>query len=69
MYPLKKNNSLNQLRLVNKNHNYLTDKQLINLNKKISNQTKNLNKPIITNNSQSQANLANRNVNIQTSQQ
>ena len=37
----KKNNSLNQLRLVNKNHNYLTDKQLINLNKKqkISNQT------------------------------
>ena len=38
----KKNNSLNQLRLVNKNHNYLTDKQLINLNKKrkISNQTR-----------------------------
>merc|ERR1711991_683226 len=38
----KKNNSLNQLRLVNKNHNYLTDKQLINLHKKqkISNQTK-----------------------------
>jgi len=37
----KKNNSLNQLRLINKNHNYLTDKQLINLNKiqKISNQT------------------------------
>ena len=36
-----KNNSLNQLRLVNKNHNYLTDKQLINLNKKkISNQTR-----------------------------
>ena len=36
----KKNNSLNQLRLVNNNHNYLTDKQLINLNKrhKISNQ-------------------------------
>lgn len=30
----KKNNSLNQLRLVNKNHNYLTDKQLIDLNKK-----------------------------------
>ena len=37
----KKNNCLNQLRLVNKKHNYLTDKQLINLNKiqKISNQT------------------------------
>ena len=36
----KKNNCLNQLRLVNKKHNYLTDKQLINLNKKqkISNQ-------------------------------
>ena len=30
------------MRLVNKNHNYLTDKQLINLNKKrkISNQTR-----------------------------
>jgi len=39
----KKNNSLNQLRLINKKHNYLTDKQLINLNKKhkISNQNKN----------------------------
>jgi len=39
---LKKNNCLNQLRLVNKKHNYLTDKQLINLNnkQKISNQTK-----------------------------
>ncbi len=39
----KKNNSLNQLRLINKNHSYLTDKQLINLNKKqrISNQNKN----------------------------
>ena len=38
----KKTNSLNQLRLINKNHNYLTDKQLINLNKKqkISNQTR-----------------------------
>jgi Deoxycytidine deaminase len=38
----KKNNSLNQLRLINKNHNYLNDKQLINLNKKqkISNQSK-----------------------------
>merc|ERR1711991_1135261 len=37
----KKNNCLNQLRPVNKKHNYLTDKQLINLNKiqKISNQT------------------------------
>jgi len=34
----------------------------------ISNQPKNLNKPIITNNSQSQANLTNRNINIQTSQ-
>ncbi len=36
----KKNNCLNQLRLVNKKHNYLTDRQLINLNKKqkISNQ-------------------------------
>ncbi len=39
---LKKNNCLNQLRLVNKKHNFLTDKQLINLSKKhkISNQTK-----------------------------
>ncbi len=39
---LKKNNSLNQLRLVNKKHNFLTDKQLINLGKKykISSQTK-----------------------------
>jgi len=39
---LKKNNCLNQLRLVNKKHNYLTDKQLTTLNKKqkISNQTK-----------------------------
>ena len=39
----KKNNCLNQLRLVNKKHNYLSDKQLINLNKKqkILNQTKN----------------------------
>ncbi|MDC3083231.1 2'-deoxycytidine 5'-triphosphate deaminase [Pelagibacteraceae bacterium] len=38
----KKNNCLNQLRLVNKKHNYLTDKQLMNQNKKqkISNQTK-----------------------------
>jgi len=38
----KKNNCLNQLRLVNNKHNYLTDKQLISLNKKqkISNQTK-----------------------------
>ena len=37
----KKNNSLNQLRLIKNKHNYLTDKQLINLNKKqkISNQT------------------------------
>ena len=36
----KKNNCLNQLRLVNKEHNYLNDRQLINLNKKqkISNQ-------------------------------
>ncbi len=40
---LKKNNCLNQLRLVNKKHNYLTDKQLFTLNnkQKISNQTKN----------------------------
>ncbi len=30
----KKNNCLNQLRLVNKKHNYLDDKQLINYNKK-----------------------------------
>ncbi|MDC3075143.1 2'-deoxycytidine 5'-triphosphate deaminase [Pelagibacteraceae bacterium] len=39
----KKDNSLNQLRLINRNHNYLTDKQLINLNKKqkILIQTKN----------------------------
>ena len=39
----KKNNSLNQLRLINKNHNYLSDKKLINLNKKqkISDQTRN----------------------------
>ncbi len=39
----KENNCLNQLRLVNKKHNYLTDNQLINFNKKqkISNQTKN----------------------------
>ena len=39
----EKNNCLNQLRLVNKKHNYLSDKQLINLNKKqkISNQTTN----------------------------
>ena len=39
----KKNNCLSQLRLINNKHNYLTDKQLINLNKKqkISNQTKN----------------------------
>ena len=39
---LKKNNSLNQLRLIDRSHNYLTDKQLINLNKKqkISSQTK-----------------------------
>jgi len=38
----KKNNSLNQLRLVINKHNYLNDKQLINLNKeqKISNQIK-----------------------------
>ncbi len=38
----KKNNSLNQLRLVSRKHNYLTDKQLISLNKKqkISNQTR-----------------------------
>ena len=38
----KKNNCLNQLRLINKKHNYLTDKQLINLNQiqKISNQNK-----------------------------
>ena len=37
----RKNNCLNQLRLVNKKHNYLTDKQLIDLNRKqkISNQT------------------------------
>ena len=37
----KKNNCLNQLRLVNEKHNYLSDKQLMNLNKKqkISNQT------------------------------
>ncbi len=37
----KKNNSLNQLRLIKNKHNYLTDKQLINLNRKqkISNQT------------------------------
>ncbi len=39
----KKSDCLNQLRLVNKKHNYLSDKQLITLNKKqkISNQTKN----------------------------
>ena len=39
----RENNCLNQLRLVSKNHYYLTDKQLFNLNKKqkISNQTKN----------------------------
>ena len=30
----KKNNCLNQLRLVNKKHNYLDDRQLINFNKK-----------------------------------
>ncbi len=38
----KKNNCLNQLRLINTKHNYLTDKQLINFNKKqkISNQDK-----------------------------
>ena len=40
---IKKNNCLNQLRLINKKHNYLSDKQLINLNnkQKISNQTRN----------------------------
>ncbi len=39
----KRNNCLNQLRLVNKKHNYLSDKQLnfINKKQKISNQTKN----------------------------
>ncbi len=39
----KKNNCLNQLRLVNKKHNYLDDRQLINFNKKqkISYQSKN----------------------------
>ncbi len=39
----KKNNCLNQLRLVRKLHNYLSDKELINLSKKqkISNQIKN----------------------------
>ena len=38
----KKNNCLNQLRLVKKKHNYFTDKQLIKLNQKqkISNQSK-----------------------------
>ncbi|MDA9751148.1 2'-deoxycytidine 5'-triphosphate deaminase [bacterium] len=40
---LKKNNCLNQLRLVSKKHNYMTDRQLININRsqKISNQIKN----------------------------
>tara|TARA_A100001015_G_scaffold311481_1_gene414825 strand:+ start:8406 stop:9464 length:1059 start_codon:yes stop_codon:yes gene_type:complete len=39
----KKNNCLNQIRLVDKKHNFLTDKQLINLSKKekISNRKKN----------------------------
>ena len=36
--------------------------------KEISNQTKNLNKPIITNNSQSQANLTNQNINTKPGQ-
>ncbi len=38
----RKNNYLNQLRLIDSEHNFLTDRQLINLNKiqKISNQTK-----------------------------
>ncbi len=40
----KKNNCLNQLRLVNKKHNYLTDKQIFEINKrqKILNKIKNI---------------------------